>query len=255
MDLIERFNYEKENQKHGLTSLDIFAPDALEKEFKQHIVFSNENAFAHGGWAKFDKINVPMGKLEKLKINFQREKGDIIPTGKEPETYFMLFSSLCGPKMKKTKLYKYTGFVQVTNGGIDLVWIHPFYRNLGIMQTFLIGYALNEGPLFLQLPVSKAMKACIDKVEMFILSNGESLTQARKMQIAFLNRKFPNAKIDESNLAEAMNALEYFRVNIDGESKNISIETFMEIAMRGLDYLNKHPEKETIMKQIVAACG
>lgn len=241
---------EKEIHVNGLSSLEIFAPDANEKYFEKFIVVCGENEFLKYGWCKFPWKNVPKEVYKKLIINFEREKGDL-SFSSNPDVIYMLVTSLLEPQMKKSYKFKYAGFITVSEDIIQIAWIHPFLRNKNTLTSFLIFYAENENCINIQPPLSKSMQKCLNKVQDIIVNDDKLNKKHNEFRKSYLIKKLPflteyNITYDELDFIAS--SLMFYNMKKE-EVKNFSLEEIVLSCLKAKRFLDIHPDKEKIISE------
>lgn len=247
----ERIEKEKSIHKNGLTTFNIVVPQALSVEYKEYIISSvAENEFAASYWVKFPFGKEPKKKIKMLKKCFEIERGDTDFIS-NPDYYYVLVLSALTPKLQKMGKFFYVGFMQVTSGGIDFAWLHPFLRNKGIFSTFLFNYSLNDYPLLLNPPVSKPMQGCLKKVEDRIKSDKNLMDQYREVQSRFFNEIYPNIGINKENVEKIAQAREWIGTLEDFDIKDEEkTKKMMEMCVKTHEYLESVPNREEIILEM-----
>ena len=243
---------ERKIHKKCLTCLEINVPVAYKDNFIQHVVNEVSTPLATVYICKHTKLFNFKKVYDELIENFEREVCDIIRIS-TPDCFYLIVTQILNPGMKRSDKYRYIGFVSCNLGTIQTVWIHPFYRDIGLMKHFLVWYGTHENPLIIQPPVRKRFNLVVQKANQIIAETPELLKKNLQLKRKFFKKHSPNAQIDlltDANLSEVMRGISIFSAMYAKENKDVFS---IDIAISGLTetciFLNNNPEqKENLQK-------
>ncbi len=185
--------------KKTFTNFEILVPVAYQDVFMPHVITKTPN---DGLWVcKHDNISKVRGVYKDLTENFDREVCDL-EFKCDPDNLYLFVINLLGPGYSKTSKFRYVGMVEVHEGIIQVVWLHPFLRGKGFMKHFFFWYATHENVLAVQPPLSKAIQCCMGSVNKMVMESPEFLTKYAELQKKWLKKKSPKSRIDELTVTE-----------------------------------------------------
>lgn len=242
---LEKYQKDIDLQKNGLSNFELYVPNVNKEIMDNNAIVTVDTLVAKYVICRHSKINEIKKPLNKLMINFERELGDTIHYT-DPEIVFLFCFPVLKPRLQKTENYKYIGFVTVHDDIINLVWLHPFFRNKGLMSRFFYLYALNENILAILPPLTKPMIACSKKTQDLISNDKEIMEKQAFFSRHFLKRKCPIPQIDLLNNDEILQIK--YALSLQAGNEQIDLSKLIETCTKTLLYLkeNPHIKKELI---------
>ncbi len=235
----------KKSHVKALSTFEINVPVAYETvNLENSIKFNNLIIRKH------KNINSIKTVYNQLKENYERECGDL-EYFCDPDIIYLFIMPLMNPGLQLSKKFRYIGFVEVYEDIIQLVWMHPFLRNRGLMTEFFLWYACNENMLSFQPPISKQMQFCLNKTEKIILSNENFKNLHSNMQKKLLLKKNPKIineieSLNRTEIQEIISSIEVAHVLNKKEGKKIldkvEIEKIIEILVKSKIFLKSNPD-------------
>lgn len=186
----------KRIHKKTWVDLDIEAPVAYESVFMPKVIHMTEGFCSETYLCKHEGLGQIRSVYESLLGNYEREICDVIRS-ENKQVVYLIVMRLLAPGFKPSNKFRYVGFISVSDDIINLVWIHPFLRNKGMMKGFILWYALNENNLVVQPPVFPSFARVMNSVQEDIRGNPEYLKMHMNMCRKFLKKKSPKAELDQ----------------------------------------------------------
>lgn len=148
------------NEKIKIHScFDIKCPDAYLDDIEKYLILQKQDVIPIF-ISKRQDINEIENIVDCFLELYQYEVGTI----KNPENYkkdiekfFLISSAILDERLKITDKFKYVGIIIMVQEQIDIVWIHPYFRNKGIMTYFAMQLLEEEKPISVSEPISKPM--------------------------------------------------------------------------------------------------
>jgi len=218
------------------SNFNINVPVAEESIVSKHSLIDYDKDQIAVVWCKHTTLENIKDAYTLLLENFERECCDCFDMSK-PSTVFLLATQELNPGYSCSDRWRYIGVVITVNNIIEIVWIHPFFRNRGIMQSFLVNYACSEGMLQVAPPLSKIMNYCIERsqekvledkdlsklyvnnIAKFLIENG-----ADKEEVKLLNSESIYRVLATLNTYESMKARENIECSKDLNIFSMSVK-------------------------------
>jgi hypothetical protein len=232
--------------KKCLTSLEINVPVAYKDNFIPHVVLERNNPLSDFYICKHTELSRIKRVYEELIENFDREVCDLIRTS-DPDCVYLIITRLLNPGMKRSDKYRYIGFVSCTSDIIQSVWLHPFFRDHGLMKLFFIWYGTHESPIIIQPPIRPNLVRVMKKVSTIIKESPVYLEENLKLFRKYFKKNSPNAKIDQLtdiNLYEVMHGITVFSACCMRDKKDFSLDKTINITTEMCIFLNNNPDKK-----------
>lgn len=238
--------------KKTFTNLEINVPVAIKENFYPHVVSGlGEELFLFCKYNNIDKIR---RDLQDLFENFEREICDLIQK-EDPHCVYLVVFRLLNPELKPSNKYRFIGFVEVFDDIIQVIWLHPFFRNKRIITNFLVWYGTNENIFLLQHPVLPSCEKAVKNAEKIIKENFEYNSKHLKLYRDYLKKKNPEAKIDElldSDLYQVVQGMSL----ASNFKKDMSASTAIQLTTDALIHLRRNPESlESIKNELRIELG
>lgn len=265
METLKQFkNYHKIN----LTDFDIIAPKIFYENFKEYIIaeLSMKGELMDTHVCKYSNIKDIRKEFNILRDNFQKEVCDS-EIYDDPSYIYLFVASVLGSGYKKTNKFRCIGFVEVYESTIQIIWLHPFFRNQKIMQSFFLYYSLNVDVLNVQPPITKGLQFALNKFEENLKKSPKLYSSYKYKQTIFFKeflKKFVptlTEQIDilsEEEVKEIKNLITIFQatnsyeeIKVDPiKSYEIVLKMFLykkynpsDVEMFAKEFINAHPDK------------
>lgn len=253
----KQFIEERSKQKNAFSNFTLNVPDASIHFLKDNELITFDTLCTDFIITKHKKYYSVKDIHIVLQENYEREFGDLLHFC-DPDLIYLIATPLLKSGLQKSSNYKFIGFVSVYSDIVQVIWIHPFFRNRGLITKFFIHYAEYENLLSLQPPLTKGMQAAGKKVEEYIKNNLKIKKTQAKFLRNYLIRNSPNAKIDLLTDEELYKVKEGIMVwqaictkkELHEISKMIHINTEMVL------YMKNHPDQIDEIKQwVISNCN
>ena len=242
------------NHKHCLCSYEVTVPTADEQVFADHVVFGIQAESIKIGFAKFNDLSKIKDVYDALRINYERECGDLIRV-EMPDTVYLVVANELAPGFKKTENYKYLGLIEVHDEVVQYLWLHPYLRNKDLMTTFFTWYARNENMLCVQPPVSKQFSSVMQKVQAIIIAEPETMTSQINFTKRYFKKRVPAELVDDMTQEEvlyARRAMETFCAMSSKEDMGMDYDAAVRLACESAKFIYRvegAKEKMTAMAE------
>ena len=203
---------------------------------------------------KGNKKLLPM-TTETMLNNFAIERGDLTHYSDDGIGYFIVTNKLKENLQVDPGKWVCIGFFEVYDEIIQIAYIHPSLRNREICSHFLLLYAKDIGPLFLQPPISKAMEGSVKKVTKFIFNDEGFKEHYIESVRDFLKRKINDDRIDQLTIDEIPKLLQsYSFLNLSADEGKIpkdpeSQKKMLQCTLEMLFMIRDNPELEAGLKK------
>lgn len=185
---------------------------------------------------------------DRLKINYEIEKGDLIHYNDPDEIYILCIRKL-EKKLTLTENWVAIGIVERYDWVIQFAWVHPSVRKKGIFSNFILYYATKIGPVFLQPPISLEMQKICNYLNKSVLGSDKFLEIYSKNILRFFNEKLKLDKLSQLTPVEILKLMESFSnlsMCLGGERKlpdtDENKNKIMQLAIDTLLYFRDNPE-------------
>lgn len=232
------------HHKNCFTSYEVLVPKARYEDFIDNMVWNVDAGIVQFGFCKFDNYKKLDRVFNELRTNYERECGDLERYCRSDTVYFLVGTEAL-PGLKKSYKCRYLGFIEVHDHVIQVIWIHPFIRNKGIVSSFLFWYGLNQDMLSFQPPLTKQFQGCVKKIGGLILNN----PAVNESQTKFWRRYFCT-KIDPKiveNLTDeefkyARSVVIDMHVIAEKKMATLPIEQKIKFACEMAGYIHRNPD-------------